>query len=228
MDTKETDHDTGSGAGRNEATARLRQECSRLFDVRRACEEEKCGACQAATSGEDDTTNENAACGRPYNVSESSSRSTFHVEGTVTNMVPAIDSFSRKDANSKKTTALNPGSRMSPSVNTANAGSISHIDDNESLSMLSHYNVHESKRPTKALNPGSCASALSLYVIKFEVPQRDMRMSDITQSFDNFLSFGQTSSLPSNNNNSGGLLLRRCRSTLDNNGKRNAEWGDFK
>jgi hypothetical protein len=124
-------------------------------------------------------------------------------------MVPTIDPFSRKDANSKKTTVLNPGSRMSSSVNTANAGSISHIDDNVSLSMLSHRNVHESKRPTKALKTGTCASALSLYDIKFEVPQRDMRMSDITQSFDNLLSSGQTSSRPSNsNNNSGGLLLR--------------------
>ena len=224
MDTKETDHDTELVARKQQlASAKSAQDsliCDELVKKRNTV------LAKAATSGDDDTTN--AVCARPYNVSESSSCSTFHVEGTDTKMVPTIDLFSRKDAYSKKTTVLlNPGSRMS-SLNTVKGGSISPIDDNVSSSMLSHRNVHKSKRPNKALNPGLCASALSLYDIKFEVPQRDMRMSDITQSFDNFLSFGQTSSLPSNNNNSGGLLLCRRRSTLDNNGKRNAEWGDFK
>jgi hypothetical protein len=119
---------------------------------------------KATTSGNDDTTN--AVCARPYNVSEFSSRSTFHVEGTVSNIVPTIDPFSHKDAYSKKMTVLNPGSRMS-SLNTVKGGIISPIDDNESLSMLSHRG-RMCQQPNKALNQGSSALALSLYDIKFK------------------------------------------------------------
>jgi len=172
---------------------------------------------------------------------------------TVTTMVvvPTMNPFSRK----KKKTVLNPGS-CSSAMNLLNIRSLSSnvtlggssIDDTKSSSSTVYYhNVHKKKRSTNKtnLNPGSCASALNLFDMVFDESQqqRGGSMSDITFRFGGGggNNHALSSSLPRRSSSlttttSGGLPhRRRSRSSINtsstrfnDNGKRNAEWGEFK
>jgi len=170
---------------------------------------------------------------------------------TVTTMVvPTMDPFSRK-----KKTVLNPGS-CSSAMNLLNCmalsssvtlGGSSIDDDKSSSSTVYYHNVHKKKRSTNktVLNPGSCASALNLFDMVFDESQqqRGGSMSDITFRFgvDAGNNHALSSSLPRRSlslttTTSGGLPRRRpSRSSnmssstrFNDNGKRNAEWGEFK
>lgn len=166
---------------------------------------------------------------------------------TVTTMVvPTMDPFSRK-----KKTVLNPGS-CSSAMNLLNCmalsssvtlGGSSIDDDKSSSSTVYYHNVHKKKRSTNktVLNPGSCASALNLFDMVFDESQQQRgggsMLSNVTGGNNHALS----SSLPRRSSSlttttSGGLPRRRpSRSSnmssstrFNDNGKRNAEWGEFK
>jgi hypothetical protein len=167
---------------------------------------------------------------------------------TVTTMVvPTMNPFSRK-----KKTVLNPGS-CSSAINLLNAISLSSnvtiggssiFDDNKSSSstVSYYYRVHKSQRTKKVLNPGSCASGLNfMFDTDFDDSQQRVgSMSDITFWFGGGggnNNHALSSSLPRRSSTlttttSGGL--RRSRNSItsstrfNNNGKRNAEWGEFK
>ena len=162
-----------------------------------------------------------------------------------------MNPFSRK-----KKTVLDPGS-CSSAMNLLNFMSLSSnvtlggssIDDDKSSSSTVYYhNVHKKKRSTNktVLNPGSCASALNLFDMVFDESQqqRGGSMTDITFRFgvDAGNNHALSSSLPRRSlslttTTSGGLPPRRRRSRsintssstrFNDNGKRNAEWGEFK
>ena len=165
-----------------------------------------------------------------------------------------MDPFSRKKTQKKKT-VLNPGS-CSSAMNLLNIMSLSSnftlggssIDDDKSSSSTVYYHVNKSQRTNKTiLNPGSCASALDLLGMVFDVSQQRGvgSMSDITFRFGvgGGNNHALSSSLPRRSSSlttttSGGLPRRRpSKSSINNtssstrfndNGKRNAEWGEFK
>jgi hypothetical protein len=168
---------------------------------------------------------------------------------TVTTMVvPTMNPFSRK-----KKTVLNPGS-CSSAINLLNAMSLSSnvtiggssiFDDNKSSSStVSYYHrAHKSQRTKKVLNPGSCASGLNfMFDTDFDDSQQRVgSMSDITFWFggggDNNNNHAPSSSLPRQSSSlttTTSRGLRRSRKSItsstrfNDNGKRNAEWGEFK
>ena len=176
---------------------------------------------KATTSKDDDPANADTA--RTFNISESSSLGTAK---TVTTLVPTVNPFSRKETQTKKKTVLNPGS-CSSAMDLLNIMSVSFNANNGDGIIRGR----KSQRTTQTLNPGSCASALNLFAdINLEQSQSDLRMSDITHSFGNFLSSFErlSSSLPPNSNSGGLSRLSRSSNTSSNKGKRNAEWGEFK
>jgi hypothetical protein len=174
----------------------------------------------------------------------------YTTKTATTMVVPTMNPFSRK-----KKTVLNPGS-CSSAINLLNAMSLSSnvtiggssiFDDNKSSSStVSYYyhQVHKSRRTKKVLNPGSCASALNFMLdMDFDdSQQRGGSMSDINFWFGGGggNNHALSSSLPRRSSSlttttSGGLpRRRRSRSSItsltrfNDNGKRNAEWGEFK
>ena len=172
-----------------------------------------------------------------------------------TMVVPTMDPFSRKKTQKKKT-VLNPGS-CSSAMNLLNIMSLSSnvslggssIDVDKSSSSTVYYHVHKKIRSTskKNLNPGSCASALNLFDMVFDESQqqRGGSMYDITFRFGGGAgnNHALSSSLPRRSSSlasttSGGLPPCRRRPSrssntssltrFNDNGKRNAEWGELK
>ena len=182
----------------------------------------------------------------------------YTTKTVTTMVVPTMDPFSRKNNKTqKKKTVLNPGS-CSSAMNLLNFMSLSSnvtlggssIDDDKSSSSTVYYHVNKSQRTNKTiLNPGSCASALNLFDMVFDESQQQRgvgSMSDITFRFGvgGGNNHALSSSLPRRSSSlttttSGGLPPRRRRPSrssintssstrFNDNGKRNAEWGEFK